>query len=219
MTRIKICGIKDISHAMAAAEAGADFIGLVFARSPRQVTPEQARRIAGAVRKSGHTTEIVGVFVNTPSARVNEISLFCKLDWVQLSGDEPWHFGNEIHRPVIIALRVDKYQHPDIITGKLALGERFLTEQRHLYLLDSHTRGSYGGTGTTFDWHSARQAAERFPLIIAGGLTPDNVTLAIETIGPWGVDVSSGVETDGAKDVAKIRALIERVRRIDDERT
>ena len=215
MTRIKICGIREEAQGLAAAEAGADFIGLVFAPSPRQVTLDQAKKIVAAVKKSGHTAEVVGVFVNMPVARVNQIADSCNLDWVQLSGDEPWQYCAEIDRPVIVAVQVSKYQHPDNISAKLAIGERVLATHKHLYLLDSHVKGKYGGTGITFDWNSARQAAEQFPAIIAGGLTPDNVAQAIKTIEPWGVDTSSGVETGGVKDILKIKAFIEAVRRAD----
>ena len=90
MTRIKICGIRDLVHALAAVEAGADFIGLVFAPGKRQVSPAQAREIASAVKKSSNAAKVVGVFVNAPIFQINEIADFCALDVVQLSGDEPW---------------------------------------------------------------------------------------------------------------------------------
>ncbi|MFC2065511.1 phosphoribosylanthranilate isomerase [Chloroflexota bacterium] len=215
MTRIKICGIREEVHALAAAEAGADFIGLVFARSRRQVTPAQAEKITAAVKKSGYATKVVGVFVNMRTDKVNQIADSCNLDWVQLSGDEPWQYCTELARPIIKAVRVIRYQHPDSICNKLAIGERVLATQKHAYLLDSHVKGKYGGTGRTFDWNSARLAAEQFPVIIAGGLTPDNVTQAIKMVAPWGVDASSGVETDGVKDITKIRAFIEAIRSAD----
>ena len=97
-------------------------------------------------------------------------------------------------------------------------GAKILSPQKYLYLLDSEVEGRYGGTGTTFDWTLARQAAEKFPVIIAGGLTPQNVTEVIEMVTPWGVDVSSGVEAGGVKDIAKIRAFIEAVRKVDDHK-
>ena len=217
MTRVKICGIREEVHALASAEAGADFIGLVFARSQRQVTPAQAEKIASAVKKSGNTPEVVGVFVDMPAAEVNRIADFCHLDWVQLSGDESWDYCKELAKPIIKVVRIGKRQQPDGICADLAAGKKTLLTQKHIYLLDSHVKGRYGGTGKTFDWSLARQVAEQFPVIIAGGLTPENVAQAIEMAAPWGVDVSSGVETGGVKDIGKIRAFIEAVRRADDK--
>ena len=212
MTRAKICGIREEAHALAAAEAGADFIGLVFAPSPRKVTPARAEKIASAVKKNGNDAEVVGVFVNMPAAEVNRLADFCHLDRVQLSGDESWEYCSEIDRPIIKAIRVDKQQQ---MSADLADGEKSLS-RKHVYLLDSHVKDRYGGTGKTFDWSLAQEAAEQFPVILAGGLTPENVAQAIKLVKPWGVDVSSGVETGGVKDTAKIRVFIEAVRRADD---
>ena len=218
MTRIKICGIREETHALAAAEAGADFIGLVFAPSQRQVTPAQGKKIASAVKQSGKATRVAGVFVNMPASKVNKIAELCNLDWVQLSGDESWEYCTKVDRPVIKSVRIGQ-QHPMELYAHLAIGERVLVNQQRVYLLDSQVKGSYGGTGIAFDWRLARHAAERFPVVIAGGLTPENVAQAIKTVAPWGVDVSSGVETDGIKDMVKIRAFIEAVRRTEGEYT
>jgi len=215
MTRVKICGIKEEVHALAAAEAGADFIGLVFAPSPRQITPVQAEKISATVKQSGNTTEVVGVFVNTPASEVNKIADSCHLDWVQLSGDESWEYCREITRPLIKAFRVSRRQSPKEICDILAGGTKIINKQTHIYLLDSRVKGKYGGTGRAFDWDLARLAAQQFPVIIAGGLTPENIAKAIKMAAPWGVDVSSGVEVGGVKHVARIRALIESVRRAD----
>jgi phosphoribosylanthranilate isomerase len=218
MTRVKICGIREEAHALAVIEAGGDFIGLVFAPSPRQVTPDQARRIAGTVRRCSETTAVVGVFVNMPVRRVNRIANSCDLDWVQLSGDETWEYSRQINKPLIKAVRISHDQHYQEICANLAIGAGVLSNQRCLYLLDSQVKDRYGGTGITFDWSLARQVAERFPVIIAGGLTPENVAQAVEVVAPWGVDVSSGVEAGGVKDIAKIRAFIEVVRKVDDHK-
>ncbi len=212
MTRIKICGIREEAHALAAAEAGADFIGLVFAPSPRRVTLNQAEEIASAVKRS-HNIQVAGVFVNIPAYVADRIAEFCHLDWVQLSGDESWEYCAVITRPIIKAVRIGE-QPPNKICDDLAAGAKVL-KQKYVYLLDSQVKDKCGGTGMTFDWRLARQAAEKFPVIIAGGLTPANVAEAINTAAPWGVDVSSGVETDGVKDIAKIKAFIEAVRRAD----
>jgi len=217
MTRVKICGIKEEAHALVAAEAGADFIGLVFAPSPRQVTLAQAERIARVVKESYPATEVVGLFVNAPATEVNTIADICHLDWVQLSGDEPWEYCLEIAKPLIKVVHVSEQQKPEEISETLAYGASILKRRKHLYLIDSFTQGKYGGTGKTFNWELARQAASQFPVIIAGGLTPENVAQAIKQVAPWGVDVSSGVEADGIKHPARIKAFIQAVRRADDD--
>jgi phosphoribosylanthranilate isomerase len=218
MTRVKICGIRDKAHALAAIEAGSNFIGLVFAPSQRQVTPAQAGEIVSAVKKRSEATVVVGVFVNMPATEVNRTASSCNLDWVQLSGDESWEYCRQITKPLIKAIRIKPEQRPEQISEDLAIGVRVLSSQRCVYLLDSQVKGRHGGTGMTFDWSLARQAAEQFPVIIAGGLTPENVAQAIDIVAPWAVDVSSGVETEGVKDIAKIRAFIEAVRRADDNK-
>ena len=217
MTRVKICGITDRAHALAVAEAGADFLGLVFAPSKRQLAPEEARGIVEAVRKANNAIEIVGVFVNTPAAEVNQTAAFCDLDYIQLSGDETWEYCLEITHPIIKAFRVSR-QRPEEIIAALDAGARLLSPKRFIALLDSQVKGKYGGTGMRFNWRIAEQVARRFPTIIAGGLEPDNVAEAIKTVAPWGVDVSSGVEVGGVKDVAKIRAFIEAARSADENR-
>ena len=216
MTRVKICGIRDKTHALAAVEAGADFIGLVFAPSKRQVTPTQACEIASAVKKSSDATKVVGVFVNAPASQVNEIADFCALDCVQLSGDESWEYCREVVEPVIKAIRIGQ-QSPAELYAELSAGGQLLPLQRFIALLDSQVEGKYGGTGESFNWNLAQQVAKRFPVIIAGGLDPKNVARLIERVRPWGVDVSSGVETGGVKDIAKIGTFIEAVRKVDEK--
>jgi phosphoribosylanthranilate isomerase len=217
MTRVKICGIRDKNHALAAVEAGADFIGLVVAPSKRQVTPTKACEIASAVKKSSDATKVVGVFVNAPASQVNEIADFCALDCVQLSGDESWEYCREVVEPVIKAIRIGQ-QSPEELYAELSAGDELLPHQRFITLLDSQVEGKYGGTGESFNWNLAQQVAKRFPVIIAGGLDPKNVARLIERVRPWGVDVSSGVETGGVKDIAKIRMFIKEVRKADERR-
>ena len=216
MTHIKICGIKEESHALELAEAGVDFIGLVFASSPRQVTPAQAKKIVSALKKVKANTKTVGVFVNTHIAKIRKIANLCQLDWVQLNGDEPWEYCRELTTPVIKVIRVSRHYKPEQICADLAYGTKILKTQKFIFMLDSNVREKYGGTGKTFNWELARPIAEQFPVIIAGGLTPKNVAEAIRIISPWGVDVSTGVETRGFKDITKIRKFIEAVREADD---
>jgi len=216
-TRIKVCGIKDKANALVAVEAGADFIGLVFAPSQRQVTPPEAREIASAVKESNDTTKVVGVFVNAPVFQINEIADFCALDVVQLNGDESWDYCGKITNPVIKAIRIGGQSVQDLYT-ELSAADKLLTGHRFITLLDSRVEGKYGGTGESFNWNLAQQIAEKFRVIIAGGLDPNNVARLIETVAPWGVDVSSGVETGGIKDTFKIKAFIEAVRKADEKR-
>lgn len=219
MTRVKICGITETVHALAAAEAGADFIGLVFAPSKRQVDAERVKEIITAVKGQAERGEpkilTVGVFVNTPAIEVNRIAEYCGLDRVQLSGDEPWDYLRDIERPVIKAVRVRRQQSSEDVIAELALGYQ-LRGADFVCLLDSQVEGSYGGSGQAFDWRVAREAAERFPVIIAGGLSAENVGQAMRLARPWGVDVSSGVESEGVKDISKINAFIAAVRQADE---
>jgi len=216
MTRIKICGIRNEEQALAAAEAGADFIGVVFARSPRQVTPVRAEKIVAELKKNKASVEVVGVFVNAHLGTVNRIAERCRLDWVQMSGDEPWEYCRELARPVIKVIRVSRNRKPEQACRDLDYGTKLLKKQKHIFMLDSVVSDRYGGTGRKFDWHLAAPVAREFPVIIAGGLTPGNVAEAIKVISPWGVDVSSGVETKGIKDMGKIKKFIEAVREADE---
>ncbi len=217
MTRIKIDGIKTEEQALATAEAGADFIGMIFSRSPRQITPARAEKIVSALKNTKAPVEVVGVFVNTHVGTANRIAEKCGLDWVQLHGDEPWEYCLELARPVIKVIRVSKNQKAQHVCKDLAYGTKLLKNQKHIYLIDSKVKDIYGGTGIRFDWKLAVPIAREFPVIIAGGLTPENVGEAIRVINPWGVDVSSGVETKGVKDVGKIRKFIEAVRKADEQ--
>jgi phosphoribosylanthranilate isomerase len=215
VTKIKIDGIKTEEQAIAAAEAGSDFIGMVFAPSPRQITPAKAAKIVLALKESHPAVETVGVFVNAHAGTINRIAETCHLDWVQLSGDEPWESCLELDRPIIKVKRVSRTNRPQQVIRDLTYGTKLLKKQRHIFLLDANVRGKYGGTGLTFDWKLAVPIAREFPVIVAGGLTPDNVARAIKLISPWGVDVSTGVETRGIKDLRKIRKFIEAVRKAD----
>lgn len=215
MTKIKIDGIKTEEQAIGAAGAGADFIGMVFALSPRQITASKAEKIVAALKDSGAKTEVVGVFVNVRPGTVKRTAERCRLDWVQLSGDEPWEYCLELDRPVIKVMRVSRNQRAEQFIKDLEYGTKLLKKQKHIFGLDANVRGKYGGTGRKFDWKLAVPIARKFPVIIAGGLTPENVGEAIKVISPWGVDVSSGVETKGVKDLDKIKRFIEAVRKAD----
>jgi phosphoribosylanthranilate isomerase len=220
MTYIKICGIRSEDIAMGAAEAGADFIRLVFTPSPRQVTPEIAAQITSILKKNKAKAKSVGVFVNMPIASVKKIADKCWLDWVQLSGDESWKYCQELGRPFIKTIRYISHEPADVTGAKITAGKKLRYTRRHMVLLDTAVNGRYGGTGRPFPWKLAKPIVTKHSrLIIAGGLKSGNVGQAIKTLKPWGVDVSSGVETKGVKDMRKIIKFIKAVREADDSQT
>ena len=208
MTKVKIDGFSEEEHILAAGEAGADFVGLVFAPSKRQVTPEKAASLVRAVRELDKPPAVVGVFVNTPASEVNRIADECDLDLVQLSGDEDWQYCLEIEKQVIKVIHISDSDSVDSVVATIEEGFGTLQGRDVIYLLDTQAVGAYGGTGKTFDWEMAKKAAEKFRVMVAGGLTPGNVGQLIRQVNPWGVDVSSGVETNGVKDNEKIRVFI-----------
>jgi phosphoribosylanthranilate isomerase len=217
VTKIKICGLSEIEHALAAAEAGADFLGLVFALSRRQVSVEKALSIAKEIHALSPHPIVVGVFVNSTADEVNRTADCCNLDWVQLSGDETWDYCQQIERPIIKTIHISSTKTVEEIISEIAMGYRLLTRQDFVCLIDSKVGESYGGTGQAFDWNLAKEISARFSVIIAGGLTTTNVSRLVEEVQPWGVDVSSGVETNGQKDTAKIRTFIRVVRAASNE--
>src|SRR4030042_218725 len=212
MTRIKICGLSEIQHVLAAAEAGADFLGLVFAPSRRQVSAKKALQLVEAVRHLKPRPAMGGVFVNSAVDEVNRIADYCHLDRVQLSGDENWDYCQKIERPIIKAVHVLNTSTPDEIVSEIAMGYQLLPQQNLICLLDSKAGDNYGGTGRAFDWQLAGKVSAKYPVLVAGGLTPTDVSRLVKETQPWGVDVSSGVETDGQKDTVKIKAFIQVVR-------
>lgn len=200
-------------HARAAVTAGADLIGLVFAPSRRRISVEQGREIAAAAReaatKRGSDVEIVGVFVNELPEQINAIVAEVGLDWVQLSGHEAVTMIDAINAPVVKAIRFD--DHPSE-AGWLA--QSVESGRVDPLLIDANVTGSFGGAGVTADWKQAAALSSRRVTWLAGGLTPDNITAALQRVQPQAVDVSSGVETDGVKDVTKIQAFIQSAKRV-----
>ena len=201
--RSKICGITRIEDALAAVAAGADAIGLVFyAKSPRAVNVQQARAIIAALPPFVTT---VGLFVNASRCELGEILDAVPLDLLQFHGDESAADCEGYHRPYIKALRVKAGD--DIAAACLAY------PRASGILLDTYVEGVPGGTGEAFDWSLVPQGLSK-PIILAGGLTPDNVSAAIARVRPYAVDVSGGVEQGkGIKDPAKIQAFMQAVRR------
>ncbi len=196
MTRVKICGIRSLEEAIAAREAGAWAIGQVFAPSPRRLEVD----IAAAInRELGQSILKIGVFVNEEAENLRRIVASCRLDMVQLHGDEEPAYLEEVSVPVIKSFRV---------RGSLEL-EQLKRWRPWAYLFDSYHPGVYGGTGESFDWSFLQEIARQERIILAGGLNTENVGRAIHQLRPMAVDVSSGVEyPGGGKDPAKIREFI-----------
>jgi len=214
LVRVKICGVMEPAHAVVAGDSGADFIGMVFAPTRRRVTLEQAREIVAAVRDIDPRPACVGLFVDSPPDEVNRIADECGLDYVQLTGNVSTAHARAIERPVLKSVHVAAAATAVAVLATVRDWYQAMRDRPGFRcLLDSGSpeRGIYGGTGKTFDWGIAAEVAARFPVIVAGGLTPENVGAMVRQVRPWGVDVSSGVETVGRKDPAKIGAFIRAV--------
>ncbi len=212
MTRIKVCGIKEPEHAALVADLGVEFLGLVFAASPRMVTPHKARELARTLSSLKSKPSTVGVFVDVKADEVNRIADYCNLDWVQLSGSETWEYCHSMERPVIKAIKVGSSGERNIIHEDILRGRQGISNDRLILLLDAKVNGLFGGSGKTFDWNLIPDMPSGYRAMIAGGLEPLNVGSLIEQKHPWGVDVSSGVEIGGKKDAVKIRSFVKKVR-------
>ncbi len=211
--KVKICGLTNFEDAAAAVEAGADLLGFIFYEgSPRFVEAEQVKEIIDklhrvypvAPEKPRYRT--VGVFVDRPAAYIAVIMALAGLDWAQLSGNEPVSVLEQLKKRAYKAIRPRTYAEADAEASfYAALSPRFGPR----LLIDAYRPGEYGGTGQRADWRIAEQLARLRSILLAGGLTPDNVVEAVRTVRPWGVDVSSGVEkAPGVKDRDAIRAFV-----------
>ena len=204
-TRVKICGVTNVADGLAAAEAGADMIGLNFyEKSPRYLTVAQAVEISRALPPF---VMRVGVFVNPEEALVTRAIGECNLSLLQFHGDETSEFCTQFSLMSIKALRVRDAESLKALAN-------FQTDA---FLLDAHSKSGLGGTGEQFNWDQAVEA-QKFgkPIFLAGGLTPENVAEAVKKVQPFGVDVSSGVESaPGKKDHAKVKSFVEAVRQAD----
>ena len=199
---IKICGLSTDEAVKAAVENGASHIGFVFAKSKRQVTPEQARQLSKDVPKS---VKKVGLFVNASLDEIVQTIKVAGLDMVQLHGNESIEFANQLSVPVIKAFGIKDGQLPSDISAF----------KNHVILLDAPPAQYAGGSGQQFEWEKVELSSlSGYQFFIAGGLNPGNVGKAISFFHPTGVDVSSGVETDGAKDVEKISLFLENSKKL-----
>ena len=166
--------------------------------------------------RGGTLPEAVGVFVNAQAEDINRISEYCGLDRIQLHGDETLEYCSAIEKPVFKVVRIEAGKRGDDLLRTLEGKLEAIVEAGHTPMLDTVSKGPYyGGTGETFDWGLATELAKKFDFVLSGGLNPENVARAIEEVGPWVVDVSSGVETDGKKDGRKISAFARAVEKAD----
>lgn len=202
MTKVKVCGITRLEDARSAVEAGVDALGFVFySQSPRYIHPEKARNIVGRLPPFVIS---VGVFVNEEASVIRDVIQASGVQVIQLHGDESPAFCRQFPTKVIKAFRMQ--ETTDL--HKTISGYRV-----DAVLLDTYAPDVIGGTGKSFPWDLATKAKTCGPVILAGGLTPENVAEAIKRVAPYAVDVSSGVETrPGKKDGARIKDFVQRVR-------
>lgn len=208
---VKICGNSNLNDARVATEAGADMLGFIFyPPSPRYVTPQAATDIIAALREEygDAAPTMVGVFVDEDVSRMQSLRSEVGLDLIQLHGSEP---PNEVQRLQPYAFKAIRPQNRGDAEAMTATYAYILSVAPTApdFLLDAHHPWKFGGTGYTSDWGIGIVLARRFKLLLAGGLTPENVAEAVQTVKPWGVDAVSGVEqSKGVKDHERIRAFI-----------
>ncbi|MFQ5449042.1 MAG: phosphoribosylanthranilate isomerase [Nitrospinaceae bacterium] len=205
MVKVKICGMTNAQDLRMAVEEGADAVGFIFYRkSPRFVAIRTVKEMMSLLPPF---VEAVGVFVDESADRVNRIAESCKLDIVQLHGNESPGYCKKIRRRVVKAVRVRDEKSFALLSAYQVSG----------FLLDTYSEGNQGGTGRTFDWNLVHRGKKYGPVILAGGLNSDNVSLAVSRVKPYGVDVCSGVEkSPGIKDPEKVRAFIQAAKGIQD---
>jgi len=211
MTKIKICGIKTLKDARAAIEAGADYLGFNFyPRSVRFIERQACAEITSVLKKEHPHVNLVGVFVNSSFTAVQDILNACSLHLAQLHGDETPEMVASFEGKAFKAIRwstdseTDSRTITDFVRTRRGVGPALL--------VDAAVKGLYGGSGVTADWNGAAELAKQYPLLLAGGLTPENVADAIRQVRPWGVDVASGVESaPGEKDSGKMKAFVKAI--------
>lgn len=203
MTKIKICGIKTVRDALAAIEAGADYLGFNFyPKSSRFIERQACAEITSVLKREYPQVRLVGVFVNSSVEEVKDTLQICSLDLAQLHGDETPEMLTAFNGKAFKAFR----GIPENVDG-------FVRNDAPVFLLDASVKGVYGGSGVTADWDGAAELAKTYPLLLAGGLTPENVAEAVSRVKPWGVDVASGVESaPGEKDAGKLVEFVKAVR-------
>jgi phosphoribosylanthranilate isomerase len=201
--KVKICGITNYEDAIAAADMGADMLGFNFyPKSPRYLTPDEAEKI---IDHLPGFVDIVGLFVNDPFERIEQVIDQCRLDWIQFHGDEPPEFTEQFNTFNVRTIKAIRVKDKDDIK----LAKNYYTD---VILLDAFDPNKYGGTGLSFDWNIIGNIIKR--VFLAGGITAENVKKAVD-LGIYGIDVCSGIESKpGKKDHAKMRKLFDKIREI-----
>jgi len=209
MTIVKICGIKTQKDAQAAINAGADYLGFNFyPKSVRFIEKSVCAEITSVLKREHPQVNLVGVFVNSPVDEIKDILQTCHLDLAQLHGDETPETFAQLAPHAFRAFR----GIPESNAG-------YERSEAPAMLIDAAVKGVYGGSGVTADWSAAAKLAQQYPLLLAGGLTPENVADAVRQVQPWGVDVASGVESaPGEKDARKMSEFVKAVKQTMDDR-
>ena len=208
MTVTKICGIKTLKDALAAIEAGADYLGFNFyPKSVRFIEKPACAEITSVLKREHPQIKLVGVFVNSSVEEIKDILQTCQLDLAQLHGDETPEIFAQLAPHSFRAFR----GIPESNAG-------YERDEAPAMLIDAAVKGVYGGSGVTTDWTAAAELAKKYPLLLAGGLTSENVADAVRQVRPWGVDVASGVESaPGEKDAGKMSAFVKAVREVENQ--
>ena len=206
MTKIKICGIKTLKDALAAIEADADYLGFnLYPKSVRFIEESACAEITSVLKREHPQVKLVGVFVNSSVDEVKDILQTCYLDLAQLHGDETPETFAQLAPHAFRAFR----GIPESNAG-------YERNEAPFMLIDAAVKGVYGGSGVTADWASAAKLAQQYPLLLAGGLTPENVADAVRQVRPWGVDVASGVESaPGEKNAEKMIQFVKEIKRLE----
>lgn len=224
MTKIKICGIKTLPDALAAIEAGADYLGFNFyPKSVRFIEKSACAEITSMLKREYPQIKLVGVFVNSSVEEIRDILQTCQLDLAQLHGDETPEMVASFNDKAFKAIRLSSFESVETSVYpflKSALLRESVRESidKPAMLIDAAVKGVYGGSGVTADWTAAAELAKKYPLLLAGGLTPENVADAVRQVQPWGVDVASGVESaSGEKDAEKMSAFVKAIREVENQ--
>ena len=211
---VKVCGNRSAADLAAAAESGADLLGVIFADAWRRVPVETAREMVAEFRGGTDSPPpVVGVFVDQPLEEVNRTADLVGLDFVQLHGTEDREYWERVDRPIVVARRLERGSTYEEAVSVLDPINEYVGRRESLALIEPLVEGQPGGAGVSLDAGLAASLSRRFSFLLAGGLDPENVADVIGAVRPWGVDVSTGVETDRVKDYAKVGRFVNAAKR------